>query len=160
MKGLLVRVYKPVIMNATFAGLAGGLILLGVLGGLGTASPAAAQGASSPVAPAAASAPAAGAPDAAAGGMAFLQCSDCHSTGSGDGVGPGLRGIVGRRAGSRAGFKYSPAMGKSTLVWDAPTLDKFLADPKAVVPGTSMDFPGVQDAVERANLVAYLATLK
>ncbi|HEX4510342.1 MAG TPA: c-type cytochrome [Burkholderiaceae bacterium] len=98
--------------------------------------------------------------DAAAGGMAFLQCSDCHSAGSADGIGPGLRGIFGRRAGSHADFRYSPAMAKSTLVWDASTLAKFLADPKGVVPGTSMDFPGVQDAAERANLVAYLATLR
>jgi cytochrome c len=103
-------------------------------------------------------APAAG--DAAAGGMAFLQCADCHSTTNSNGAGPGLRGVVGRRAGAQADFHYSDAMAKSKLTWDAKTLDAFLANPRASVPGTSMDFPGVSDAAERTNLVAYLATLK
>ena len=98
--------------------------------------------------------------DAAAGGMAFLQCADCHSTTTANGTGPVLKNIVGRRAGSQGDFHYSDAMGKSKLVWDAKTLDAFLANPKATLPGTSMDFPGVSDAAERANLVAYLATLK
>ena len=98
--------------------------------------------------------------DASAGGMAFLQCADCHSTTASNAAGPGLRGIVGRPAGKAAGFQYSAAMGKSTLVWDAKSLDGFLANPKGAVPGTSMDFPGVTDAAERANLIAYLATLK
>lgn len=144
--------YKPVTMR-TFTARLHVLALLAI----GAAGPQAfAEG---PAASAAAPA-SPGAADPAAGGMAFLQCSDCHGTGTNDGVGPGLRGIFGRRAGSHAGFKYSPALAKSAIVWDALTLDKFLADPKAVVPGTSMDFPGVQDPVERANLVAYLATLK
>jgi cytochrome c len=98
--------------------------------------------------------------DASAGGMAFIQCADCHSTTASAAQGPGLRGVVGRRAGTGADFHYSAAMAKSTLVWDAKTLDTFLANPKAAVPGTSMDFPGVSDAAERANLIAYLATLK
>ena len=102
----------------------------------------------------------AGGADAAAGGMAFLQCADCHSPGASNGVGPGLAGIVGRRAGSHADFQYSPAMAKATIVWDAKTLDAYLADPKATMPGTTMDFPGISDAVERANIVAYLSTLK
>jgi cytochrome c len=108
----------------------------------------------------AASGAGAGAGDASAGGMAFIQCADCHSTTASAAQGPGLRGVVGRRAGSGADFHYSAAMAKSALVWDAKTLDTFLANPKAAVPGTSMDFPGVADAAERANLIAYLATLK
>ncbi len=98
--------------------------------------------------------------DTAAGGMAFQQCADCHSPGGNDGVGPGLLGVFGRRAGSKPGFIYSPAMAKSTLVWDAKTLEAFLADPKAVVPATTMAWPGDDDAKERADLVAYLKTLK
>jgi len=98
--------------------------------------------------------------DASAGGMAFIQCADCHSTTAGNAAGPGLRGVVGRGAGKAEGFQYSAAMAKSALVWDAKALDGFLANPKAAVPGTSMDFPGVSDAAERANLIAYLATLK
>jgi len=98
--------------------------------------------------------------DPAAGGQSFLQCADCHSPGDNDGVGPGLKGVVGRHAGRVATFKYSDALAKSTLVWDDATLDRFLANPKAAVPGTSMDFPGVTDEKERADLIAYLKTLK
>ncbi len=98
--------------------------------------------------------------DAAAGGMAFQQCAECHSPGSADGAGPGLKGVVGRRAGGKAGFAYSPALAKSTLVWDDKTLDAFLANPQKAVPGTSMAYAGDVDAKERADLVAYLKTLK
>jgi cytochrome c len=98
--------------------------------------------------------------DAAAGGMAFLQCADCHGPGTGDGVGPGLKGVVGRRAGSKAGFAYSPALAKSAVVWNDTSLDNFLADPAKAQPGTSMAFPGVADPKERADLIAYLKTLK
>ena len=98
--------------------------------------------------------------DAAAGGMAFQQCAECHSPADSDGNGPGLKGVVGRRAGGKAGFIYSPAMAKATVTWDAATLDKFLADPRAVVPGTSMAYGGDDDAKDRADLIAYLKTLK
>ena len=98
--------------------------------------------------------------DAAAGGMAFQQCAECHSPGNADGAGPGLKGIVGRRAGTKEGFIYSPAMKKAAVVWDAATLGAFLADPRAVVPGTTMAYAGDDDAKERADLVAYLKTLK
>jgi len=98
--------------------------------------------------------------DAAAGGMAFQQCAECHSPTSADNAGPGLKGLYGRKAGAKDGFIYSPAMKKSTVVWDDKTLDAFLKDPRAVVPGTSMAYGGDDDAKERADLVAYLKTLK
>jgi cytochrome c len=98
--------------------------------------------------------------DAGAGAMAFMQCADCHSPGTNDGVGPGLKGVVGRRAGSVAGFKYSDAMAKSTIVWDETALGNFLADPKKALPGTAMDWPGETDPKARADLIAYLKTLK
>jgi len=98
--------------------------------------------------------------EAAAGGMAFLQCADCHSPTNSDGVGPGLKGIYGRRAGSKADFIYSPAMKASTLVWDDTTLDNFLASPKKALPGTAMAWPGEDDPKARADLIAYLKTLK
>ena len=98
--------------------------------------------------------------DAAAGGMAFQQCAECHSPGTSDGAGPGLKGVLGRRAGSKDGFIYSPAMKKSTVTWNEATLAAFLADPRAVVPGTTMAYGGDDDAKERADLVAYLKTLK
>ena len=104
--------------------------------------------------------PALHAQDAAAGGMAFLQCADCHSPGDSDGVGPGLKGVFGRRAGSKPGFLYSPALAKSTVVWDAAALDAFLADPRAAAPGTTMAWPGDADAKDRADLIAFLRSLK
>ncbi len=98
--------------------------------------------------------------DAAAGGMAFLQCADCHSPGDSNGVGPGLKGVVGRAAGKQPGFAYSAALAKSTLTWDAATLDKFLAAPQKLVPGTTMTYPGDDDPKDRADLIAYLQSLK
>jgi cytochrome c len=104
--------------------------------------------------------PGARAQDAAAGGIAFQQCADCHSPGANDGVGPGLKGVFGRRAGSKDGFVYSPALAKAGITWDAAALDAFLTDPKAAVSGTTMAWPGDDDAKERADLIAYLRTLK
>jgi len=98
--------------------------------------------------------------DAAAGGMAFQQCAECHSPTAADNAGPGLKGVFGRKAGAKDGFAYSPAMMKSTVVWDDKTLDAYLKDPRTVVPGTSMAYGGDDDAKERADLVAYLKTLK
>lgn len=98
--------------------------------------------------------------DAAAGGMAFQQCADCHSPGSGDGVGPGLKGVFGRRAGSKSGFVYGPAMARSTIVWDDTALDNFLASPQKALPGTAMAWPGEDDPKARADLIAYLKTLR
>ena len=98
--------------------------------------------------------------DAAAGGMAFQQCAECHSPGTSDGAGPGLKGVAGRRAAAKDGFAYSPALKASKIVWDDATLDAFLADPQKAVPGTTMAYGGDADAKERADLVAYLKTLK
>src|SRR3978361_668471 len=75
--------------------------------------------------------------DAAAGGMAFQQCADCHSPGNSDGGGPGLKDGSGRRAGSKSGFVYSPAMARSTIVWNDTALDNFLASPQKALPGTA-----------------------
>ena len=98
--------------------------------------------------------------DAAAGGMAFMQCADCHSPTGSDGVGPGLKGVYGRRAGTKPGFVYSPAMKKSTVVWDDAALNDFLASPQSAQPGTAMAWPGEDDPKARADLIAYLKTLK
>ncbi len=98
--------------------------------------------------------------DAAAGGMSFMACADCHSPGTADGVGPGLKGVYGRKAGAKPGFVYSPAMAKSTTVWDDKTLGAFLANPREALPGTTMGFPGEDDPKARADLIAYLKTLK
>ena len=88
------------------------------------------------------------------------QCSACHSNQPGvNGIGPSLAGVAGRKAGSLQGFHYTPAISGSGLSWDAKTFIQFLADPTKLVPGTAMTVM-VPDETGRANLFAYLATLK
>ena len=88
------------------------------------------------------------------------QCSTCHSPVQGkNAVGPSLFGIVGRHAGQIEGFHYSAANRGSNLTWDAATLDKYLTNPKSVVPGTIMTYTGLKDDAKRADIIAYLATL-
>ncbi len=108
--------------------------------------------------------PAAAAPAAAGGGDAQLgrkayeaRCGGCHAVDS-DRIGPRHAGVVGRRAGSVPGFDYSPALRASGLVWDAALLERWLADPEALVPGQRMGYR-LGDAKLRADIVAYLATL-
>jgi cytochrome c len=103
---------------------------------------------------------AASAQDAAAGKAAFARCAACHSVEGDNGVGPSLQGVTGRKAGSLAGFRYSRAMKSAGITWDAASLEAFIADPQHAVPGNVMPFSGVPDAKERADIVAYLATLK
>ncbi len=105
-------------------------------------------------------APALGA-DAKAGQAVFKsQCSICHAVQAGRNMtGPSLFGVVGRKAGQEAGFHYSAANEKSALVWDAATLDRYLTNPRAVVPGTIMTYPGLKDDAKRADLIEYLSTL-
>jgi glucose/arabinose dehydrogenase len=104
--------------------------------------------------------------DAGPGQVFFQQsCALCHANALAAGgteinkQGPSLVGVVGRRAGGSASFNYTKALTSSGLTWDAPTLDHFLAGPAALVPGTAMPF-AVPDAQARANVIAYLSTLK
>ena len=94
--------------------------------------------------------------DAKAGEAIYERCAACHSLAQ-DRTGPRHCGLIGRRAGSVPGFDYSPAMKRSGIVWSEATLDRFLANPAATVPGTAMGYDGVKDRKERADLVAYLA---
>ena len=98
--------------------------------------------------------------DAAAGKTVFAnQCSSCHTTEVGkNGFGPSLAGVSGRKAGSLAGFTYSPAMAQAGLTWDEKNLDEFLTSSTAKVPGTSMPVQ-LPSASDRANVIAYLKTL-
>ena len=107
------------------------------------------------------SATAALAADPAAGQQIFkAQCSICHSVVAGQNcVGPTLFGVVGRPAGSIPGFQYSADHKKLGVTWDAATLDKYLTNPRAMVPDTTMVYAGLKDDTERANLIAYLETL-
>ena len=100
--------------------------------------------------------PAAAAGDATRGARIYERCAACHSLAH-DRTGPRHCGLVGRRAASVPGFDYSPAMRRSGLTWDARSLDRFIADPLGVVPGTSMGYDGVKDPAERADLIAWLA---
>jgi len=96
--------------------------------------------------------------DPARGAMLFRQCAACHSTEPGlHPTGPSLAAVWGRRAGSVAGFgRYSAALRRADLTWDAATLERWLARPEAVVPETTTTFRGVADARQRADLIAYL----
>ena len=89
-------------------------------------------------------------------------CRTCHSFKEGDNrLGPTLHGIVGRKAGSVEGFAFTSAMKSSGITWDEANLDKFIANPEAVVNGNGMKpFGGVADAGERKKIVDYLKTLK
>ncbi len=81
-------------------------------------------------------------------------CGDCHSIEKND-VGPMHKGVVGRLAGSVAGYNYSPALKNSKIVWTEANLDKWLTGPDAMVPGTKM-FYEVQDPRDRADIIAFL----
>jgi cytochrome c2 len=87
------------------------------------------------------------------------RCGLCHSTDDQAGQGPGLGGVMGRGAAAGRGFGYSHALRSSGLTWDRATLDRFLAEPRRAVPGTTMPIP-VPDAGERAEIIAYLAKLR
>lgn len=108
-----------------------------------------------------ASGPPAHAQDASAGERVFRsQCSICHSAQPGRTIiGPSLFGVVGRHSGSVPGFSYSEANRRSGLTWDPATLNRYLASPRQVVPGTLMTFPGLHDATQRANVIAFLEGL-
>lgn len=101
--------------------------------------------------------------DPAEGEKVFKRvCTSCHIA-TKDGpkrLGPTLFGLVGRKAGGVEGFRYSEANKNSNMVWSADTLDPYLTDPRKVIPGTIMAFAGVKRAEERADLIAYLESLK
>lgn len=106
-------------------------------------------------------APAAAAGDAANGAKLFAQCKICHSVEPGkNGLGPTLHGIVGSKAAEVAGFNFSPAMKASGLTWTDATLNDYLIAPMKKVPGTKMAFAGVANEKNRADIIAYLNTLK
>jgi cytochrome c len=94
--------------------------------------------------------------DAGRGAQLYeARCGGCHAI-EHDRIGPRHAGLLGRRAGSVAGFDYSPALRAAGFTWDAQRLDRWLADPEALVPGQRMNFR-VPEAADRADLIAYLA---
>src|SRR6266702_3515682 len=100
----------------------------------------------------------AAAADIAAGEAEFNKCKICHTVESGgrNTVGPNLHGIFGRKAGTSDNFLYSEGMKQLGIVWDDAALAKYLRNPKELVPGGKMAFPGIKDDEQIANLLAYL----
>jgi cytochrome c len=95
--------------------------------------------------------------DAGAGAAAFAQCKACHVIDAGvNRMGPSLHAVVGRKAGSVEGFRYSPANRTSGILWSGAKLFEFLESPRRVIPGTSMGFAGISDPQKRADIIAYL----
>ncbi len=98
--------------------------------------------------------------DLAAGARLFReqQCLGCHTFASDDfeKSGPNLHGVVGRKAGTAQFAAYSDALKNSGITWTPETLKKWIANPGALVPGTSMPFIGLPDEAERATLVCYI----
>jgi cytochrome c len=86
-------------------------------------------------------------------------CRECHAFDKGDNrIGPTLYGVVGRKAGSVPGFAYSDSVKSSGITWDEKSLDKWITNPNAMIPGNNMGaiFSGLSDAAERAKIIAFL----
>lgn len=99
--------------------------------------------------------------DAAAGEKVFGKCKACHKLDGTDGTGPHLNGVVGRAKSSAPGFAYSEAaLAVAGQVWTAENIQAFLTNPKGYMPGTKMSFAGLGKIEERANVIAYLATVQ
>jgi len=96
--------------------------------------------------------------DAAAGEKTFAVCKACHQIGetAKNAVGPVLNGVIGRPAGTYAGFSYSDANKNSGLTWDEATFRDYIKDPRAKIPGTKMIYPGLKDEQKTSDLLAYL----
>ncbi len=97
-------------------------------------------------------------PDPAAGQKVFATaCAECHGLDQGR-VGPPLRGVFGRQAGTAPGYPYSAALAHAGLTWNADTLDKWLAGPQTFIQGAQMPM-GLPDPLRRRDVIAYLRSL-
>ena len=92
------------------------------------------------------------------GQLLYLACKGCHDLEAGvpHKVGPNLHGVVGRRAGTAEGFRYSEALAQSGIVWTTETLDRFIRQPGAMVRGNGMAFAGIANDDDRASLIAWM----
>lgn len=100
--------------------------------------------------------------DVSRGEQEAVFCQACHSLvkGGGDRIGPNLYAVIGRQAGTRRGFAYSKPLKQAEFVWTPAALDGWLADPARFLPGNRMAIPGITDARDRDNLIAYLLRAK
>lgn len=97
--------------------------------------------------------------NAANGEKLFTVCKTCHVAEKGvNRVGPSLWGVVGRKAGTVEGFKYSPANKNSGITWTEDNLFTYLAAPQKFMPGTYMAYAGMKSPQDRADVIAYLKT--
>ncbi len=95
--------------------------------------------------------------DATAGENSFRQCAACHKIEVGkNGIGPSLHGVVGRKAGTLAGYNFSGPMKNSGLTWNEQTLSEYLENPRKKVAGTKMTYAGMRKPQDRANVIAYI----
>jgi cytochrome c len=95
--------------------------------------------------------------DPTKGAQIFKKCQVCHSIEKGvNKIGPSLHGVYGRKAGTLEGYNYTDAMKNSGFTWDEATLDKYLVNPRKVVPGTRMVFVGLPKEQDRLDVIAYL----
>ena len=95
--------------------------------------------------------------NAEAGKKIFNKCKACHALEAGKKkVGPSLHGIIGSKSGHMEGFKYSSAMMEAGIEWTDENLDQYLTNPKDFIPGNKMIFPGLKDAQQRADVIAYI----
>ena len=99
-------------------------------------------------------APGLAAGDAARGAKVYQDCMICHALDQNE-IGPRHRDVFGNKAASVPGYDYSAALKGSNIVWNETTLDKWLSDPQALVPGTKMAF-SVDDVQDRADVIAFL----
>jgi len=99
--------------------------------------------------------------DVANGAKIFRQCGVCHSAEPGkNGIGPTLHGVIDRVAGTEPGFKFSNPNRDSGITWTQQELFTYLENPRARIPGTFMVFAGLKDPQQRADVIAYMTTLK
>ena len=100
--------------------------------------------------------------DAVAGKAVFARCAICHKVAkdAGNGLGPNLFGVVGRKSATLAGFEYSGPLKASGITWTDEKLSQWVAGPAKMVPGTKMAFPGITSKADIRNVVASLDSLK
>lgn len=96
--------------------------------------------------------------DPGRGRQVYAQCAACHKLDKSgtSGIGPNLHRVIGRRSGKLKGFAYSPAMVTANRLWNARSLDAYLAAPAAAMPGNRMPYAGLRNPRDRADLIAYL----
>jgi cytochrome c len=99
--------------------------------------------------------------DLANGEAKFAVCRSCHTLvqGGDDMTGPNLWGVFGRKAGAKDGFTYSDDMKKAGWTWDAGQLDKWITNPRAVLPGTKMTYVGMESPTDRRDVIAYIKVM-